>query len=136
MSGHGLLLIPAVTTVRASAALRDSIRLFPDLPSSGDDADRYDARLLREETGSLAGLVHALAESAESIRWGVLAAHHATLSSSALHSAGWDLNDRQAVNATRSRLRSAITPTYNAAAILSDAARTARQLVDELHPQP
>ena len=117
MSGSGLLLIPSIATVRAAEQLRESIRLLPEPPALDGDPDPYGAALLREEPGALAGLVGALASAAESVRYGVLVAHHAASTPAALRTAGWTLEDRHAVNPIRTQLRYALTPAARAAGV-------------------
>lgn len=109
-------------------SLPTTLRLLPDLPGTESGVDLYTPQLLRDNVAEFRTLVAVLAETADILRWGTLAAHHVTLTSAALRSARWPLQDRRAINPVRTRLREALEPTYLAAMALHDAARHAKDL--------
>lgn len=113
--------------------LHEALQLLPDLPSADSAPDLYTPELLRQEPAEFAALIGVLAASADMLRWGALAAHHATLTSAALRAAGWPLTDRRAINPVRTHLYEALEPTYRAALSLSGAAARARSLAQHLH---
>lgn len=111
--------------------LHEAVRHLPDLPA-GDRPDPYTPQLLRDNTAEFAGLIGALAETADILRWGTLAAHHATLTSTALRSARWPLEDRRSINPVRKGLQEALEPNYLAAMALHDAAHHVHALTTTL----
>ena len=111
--------------------LHEALRLLPDLgEGEASPAALYAGELLRG--GRFGEVVAALAETAELLRWGVLAAHAVTMTPAALRSERWPLEQRRAVDPVRLALKGALGPSYLGAMVLHDAARHAAVLGEVL----
>lgn len=138
MSTVGPLLIPALEAITRATQLREAIHLFP-LPPTRRRTEDDDARdpyrtALRDETGSLAGLLGTLAITAATMHQGAQIAHHAMRRSSELRMRGWSLEERRAVDPIRANLAAALRDLDRATTALVRAEHAALELVDQLHP--